>query len=387
MEMKTPPHADPPEAERESPGPLAITVPFDVRGVSLSIIAIGVAIAMLKFMADAMIPLVLAALTFYALDPLVDRLQHWRIPRALGAALAISALVASVSFAAFTLSDDVTRVIAELPAATQKLRAALRAARVGQDPGMLDQLQEAADELKKTAEEASGESPQRAVTKVEMTERAFSASEYVWWGSTRALVLTGQAIMILFLAYFLLLSNEFFKRTLVENIGPTLARKRITVAILNEIAAQIERFIIVQILTSVAVGVVTWMVLWSLGVQHAEVWGLVAGVFNSIPYFGPLIVTAVLVVVAFVQFGTIGMALVVGGVTLLITSVEGWFVTPALMGRVAQINTVTVFVSLIFWSWLWGMAGLLLAVPVTMVIKAICDRVEGLQPVGKLMGE
>lgn len=252
---------------------------------------------------------------------------------------------------------------------------------------MLDQLQEAADELSKTAREASGQSPQRAATKVEQTEPAFSTSEYVWWGSTRALVLAGQTIMILFLAFFLLLSDEFFKRTLVEILGPTLARKRMTVAILNDIAAQIERFIIVQILTSVAVGVVTWMVLWSLGVQHAEVWGLVAGVFNSIPYFGPLVVTAVLVVVAFVQFGTMAMALVVGGVTLLITSLEGWFLTPALMGRVAQINTVTVFVSLIFWSWLWGMTGLLLAVPVTMVIKAICDRVEDLQPVGKLMGE
>lgn len=369
------------------PQPLAIRMPVDVRGVSLSLIAIAVTIALLKYMSDVFIPLVLAALTFYTLDPLVDRLQRWRIPRALGAAFAIVGLVAGVSFLAFTLSDDVTRVIADLPAAAQKLRSTLRAARVGQGPGALDQLQEAADELQKTAQEASGEKPQRDVMKVEVAEPAFSASEYVVWGSTRGLVLASQGIMILFLAYFLLLSDDLLKRKLVEIIGPTLARKKITVQIMNEAASQIERFIMVQVFTSVVVGTVTGIALWWLGVDHPGVWAIVAGVFNSIPYFGPLIVTSILAVVAFVQFETVSMALVTGGVALVITALEGWLLTPALMGKVAQINTVAVFASLIFWSWMWGMAGLLLAVPITMVIKATCDRVEDLQPIGKLIGD
>jgi predicted PurR-regulated permease PerM len=173
----------------------------------------------------------------------------------------------------------------------------------------------------------------------------------------------------------------------VEIIGPTLARKRITVEILNQIASQIERFLLVQFFTSAVVGVATGFALWWLGVQLPGAWGVVAGVFNSVPYFGALIVTALLAAVAFVQFGDLQMPLLVGGITLLITSLEGFVLTPLLTGRVAQINTVAIFIALIFWSWIWGIPGLLLAVPMTISIKAVCDRIEGFQPVGKLLGD
>jgi predicted PurR-regulated permease PerM len=358
----------------------------DVRSVSLSIIALGVAIALLKYMGEVFIPIVLGMFTFYALDPLVDRLQRWGVPRALGALLGIFIVVGSVAGVTFVLADDVARVIEGLPAATQKMRAALRANRATAAPGTLDRIQKAAEEIEKAAKEAAGESDSRGVMKVEVTQ-PFSASDYFWRGSTQAVVLASQGAMILFLAYFLLLSDDLFKRKFVEIIGPTLTRKKLTVEILNEIASQIERFLLVQIFTSAVVGVATGVALWWLGVAQSGLWGLVAGVFNSVPYFGPVIVTAVLSAVAFVQFGDLTMPVVVGAVTLLITSLEGWVLTPMLTGRVAQINTIAVFVGLIFWSWLWGIAGLLLAVPLTLSIKAGCDRIEALQPLGKLLGD
>lgn len=178
-----------------------------------------------------------------------------------------------------------------------------------------------------------------------------------------------------------------FKRKLVEVIGPTLAHKKITVQVLNQIALQIESYLRVQILTSVVVGVATWLALWWVGLANAGVWGLFAGLFNSIPYFGPLIVTGALSVIAYVQFGTIPMAVSVAGIALVITTLEGWILTPLLMSRVAQINTVAVFAGLLFWSWLWGVWGLLLAVPIMMAIKAVCDGVEDLQPSGTLLGD
>jgi len=370
-----------PPDQSQNGGPQTI----DVRGLSLSVIAVAVGIALLKYMGEVFIPLVLSGLIFYALDPIVDRLQRWRVPRALGAAVVVVGLVGGASFVAWSLSDDVARVIADLPVATQKLRFALRAAR-GNDTSTLDQLQKAADELQKTAEEASAEASNRGVTRVEVTQ-PFSASAYLWTGTTQLLVLAGQAVMILFLAYFLLLSDDLFKRKLVEIIGSTLTHKKLTVEILNQVAAQIERFLLVQVATSVIVGVVTGVVLWWLGVRQPGVWALMAGVLNSIPYFGPVIVTAVLAVVSYVQFGTLSMVLTVSGASLLITTLEGWVLTPTLMGRVAQVNTVAVFASLIFWSWVWGLAGLLLAVPLLMVMKAICDRVEGLERFGRLIGE
>lgn len=131
----------------------------------------------------------------------------------------------------------------------------------------------------------------------------------------------------------------------------------------------------------------TAVALWSLGVQNAAVWGLAAGIFNSIPYFGPLIVSSGLAVVAFLQFGTFGMTAMIAGVALVITSLEGWALTPVLMGRTAHMNRVAVFAGLLFWSWMWGIWGTLLAVPIMMVVKAICDHVEDFQPVADFLSE
>ena len=135
------------------------------------------------------------------------------------------------------------------------------------------------------------------------------------------------------------------------------------------------------------VALVTGAVLWWLGVQQAVFWGIAAGVLNSVPYFGPVIVTVALGTVAFAQFGTASMALTVSGSALLITTLEGWLLTPSLMGRAAQMNQVAVFVGLIFWSWIWGVWGILLAVPMMMLVKSVCDHVDDLKPIGDFLGE
>jgi predicted PurR-regulated permease PerM len=139
--------------------------------------------------------------------------------------------------------------------------------------------------------------------------------------------------------------------------------------------------------TSLVVGVVTATSLWALGLEQPSVWGLAAGVLNSIPYFGPIIVTAGLAVIGFLQFGTIEMALAVAGVALVITSLEGWFLTPILLGRVGRLNHIAIFASLLFWTWMWGVWGMLLAVPMLMATKAVFDHVEELQPLADFLGE
>jgi predicted PurR-regulated permease PerM len=141
------------------------------------------------------------------------------------------------------------------------------------------------------------------------------------------------------------------------------------------------------VLTSAIVAVATGLALWALGLEQAALWGLVAGIFNSIPYYGPVLVTVALSIVAFLQFETFGMVATVAGVALLITTLEGMILTPVWMGRVAQINRVSMFAGLIFWTWMWGVWGLLLAVPMMMVLKAVSDRVDGLQPIGRVLGE
>ena len=156
---------------------------------------------------------------------------------------------------------------------------------------------------------------------------------------------------------------------------------------MDEINRQISGFLRVQVITSVVVAVATALVLWWFGVQQYVVWGLLAGVFNSIPYLGPLIVTGALGVVTFMQFDDLVRTFYVCALTLGITSVEGWLLTPALMSRASQMNPVAIFVGLLFWTWVWGVMGTILAVPMLMAVKAVCDRIEDLQPVGELLGE
>jgi predicted PurR-regulated permease PerM len=383
-----PPEAEPPDRGRRArrDEPFHVHMPVDVRSVSLSVIAFGVIVLMLQLAQEVIIPFVVSGLLFYALDPVVDTMQRWRLPRALGAAVVLLAALGGVAVGAYAISGDVMAVVDRLPEGVRKLRAELR--RPSPQPTPLDSVQQTAQELDRAAADVSSpSSTPRGVQRVQIEEPPLRASAYLWYGSMGALAITGQAVMVTFLTYFLLVANDLFKRKLVKHIGPTLAKKRVTVQILDEISRQIERFLLVQIATSAIVGIVTALALWALGLQQPVVWGVAAGVLNTIPYFGPIIVTAGLAIVGFLQFGTIEMTLVVASVALVITSLEGWLLTPILLGRVGSLNHIAIFASLLFWSWLWGVWGMLLAVPMLMIAKAVCDQVEELQPLADFLGE
>ena len=354
--------------------------PVDVRNLALTVIAGAAAIVLMRYMQEVLIPLALATLMFYALDPLVAWLQRWHVPRAAGAALALVLTAGSVAGMVYALQSEAAAVADQLPEGARKLRETLRPSKT--EPGTIAKVDEAAKELQKPTAP-----PERDVVRVQVEDRPFKVGDYFLSGSMSALSLINQTIMLLFLTYFMLLTGDLFKRKLVEIVGPTLTKKKITVQILDDIAAQIQRFIAIQLLTSALVAVATGVGLWLLGLEGAAFWGLMAGVFNSIPYYGPLLVTGALATVGFLQFGTFTMMAAVAGVALLITSLEGFLLTPTLMGKAARMNRVAVFAGLLFWTWMWGVAGLLLAVPMMMVIKVVCDRIDDLQPVGRFLGD
>jgi predicted PurR-regulated permease PerM len=182
-------------------------------------------------------------------------------------------------------------------------------------------------------------------------------------------------------------AGDLYKRKIVRIVSPRFSHKRLTVQILDSINEQIASFLRIQVLTSVIVGAVTTAALWWFGLEQPVVWGIAAGILNSIPYFGPVIVSGGLTIVAYLQFHSWGTPLSIAGVALVITSLEGNLLTPALMGKAAKMNPVAIFVGLIFWSWIWGIWGMVLAVPMLMMMKAVCDHVEDLQPLGELLGE
>ena len=279
-------------------------MPVDVRSVSLTIIAGAAILGVLKLAQPVIIPFVVSGLLFYALDPAVDWLQRWKMPRALGAALVLLLAIGGIGAGGYALSDDVMSVVNRLPQGVRKLRAELR--RPSPQPTALDTMQQTAREIDQAAADATASAATpKGVMRVQIDEPPLRASNYLWYGSMGAIGIAGQAVMVAFLTYFLLVANDLFKRKLVKHVGETLARKKVTVQILDEISTQIERFLLVQMLTSLIVGIVTATALWALGLEQYVVWGLAAGVLNTIPYFGPIIVTAGLAVVGYLQFGTI----------------------------------------------------------------------------------
>ena len=374
-------------SENVSPDPPP-TATVDARGVAITLIAVGTAILLAQYMQSVLIPFVLAGLVFYALDPLVDRLQRHHVPRALGAGVVIAMVISAAGGLTYALADDALRVVEQLPTAAQKVRARW-AANIEHEPTAIDKVQQAARAIEETAAAAAADAnaTARGVARVQIETPAFRTSDYLVSSSMGVLALIGQTTLVLFLAFFLLVYDDLFKRKLVENIGPTLGRKRITVQILNDIATQIEWYIVVQLFTSVVVGVATGLCLLAVGLNNPWVWGIAAGVFNIVPYFGPLIVAAGLGVVGYLQFESIAWSLGVAGLAMLITTLEGFWLTPALTQRVAEMNRIAIFAGILFWSWLWGVPGMLLAIPMMMVVKVVCDRIEGLQPIGKMLGE
>jgi predicted PurR-regulated permease PerM len=241
----------------------------------------------------------------------------------------------------------------------------------------------AAEPIDKAAATTQSTVTDRGTVRVEVAE-PWRMSDAIWSGGMGVLTLAAQGMGVLFLTVFLLVEDDSFKRKLVRQME-TLGEKRVTVDLLKTIARQIQQFIWVQAITSAGVAAVTAFALWWLGMEEAAIWGLFAGLMNVVPYFGPLIVTLVLGGVAFLQFSDLWQAFNVGAISLLITTIEGQLVTPHLLSRAASVNLVVMFVAVTFFSWVWGVAGMLLAVPILMATKAVCDHVDSLQRIAEFL--
>lgn len=363
-----------------------LPMPVNVRSFSLVLLATMAGVFMLRWASAVFIPLVVGMLFSYALSPVVDWLTRHRIPRALSAALLVLGIVSGVGATVYSLSDDASRLIESLPRAAQKLGDSLQPKR-GKPAGTLETVQKAAEKLEQAAEETNRSPPvARGVQRVQIERPRFDIKDHLWTGTMGLLAVLGQVGMVALITFFLMTSGDTFRRKLVKLAGPTLAKKRITLQALNEINDQIQRFMLVQIFTSVLVGVVTWLSFLAIGLENAAVWGIAAGVLNLVPYLGNVVITASSALVGFLQFGTLEMALLIAAISLLINSIEGFLLTPWLTSRASKMNPVAIFVGVLAWGWLWGPVGLLLGVPILMVIKAICDRVDDLKPVGEILG-
>ena len=375
-------------AEAQESDRLLLHMPVDVRSASMVVLAVLASVFALRWAAAVFIPLMVSLMLTYALAPLVDRLERWKISRWLGAAVILIGLGGAFGWTGYSLAGSASELVDALPVAAQKLRLAMHTGPRNADPSTLDTVQKAAAQLEQAAEENSAKvAARKGVARVVIERPSFNVRDYLWSGTVGLIAAAGQLTLVAFLTFFALGSGDTFRRKLVKITGPSLQKKKITVHVLDDITGHIERYLLVQILTSALVGVATGLAFWAIGLENAAVWGIVAAVTNLIPYIGSVIVMAAAALVAFLQFNGIEMALLVGGTSLVIHTLIGNLLVPVLTSKTSRMNPVAVFVGVIFWGWLWGIWGLLLGIPIMMVAKAVCDHVEDLEPIGELLGD
>jgi predicted PurR-regulated permease PerM len=366
-------------------GRFFLHAPLSIRSVSLVLLAVIASLFALQWAKAVVIPVLLGLMFSYALTPVVDRLVRWRLPRPLASTVVMIVVCGAIGSTIVSLADDANALIESLPGVAQKLRVAM--GHRDRKAAPIDRMQQAATEIEKAAEAAPAASAaDRGVMRVRIEKARFDIQDYLWSGTVGFAAFVGQSAIVAFITLFLLASGNSFRRKMVRIAGPTFTQKKITVQALDEITEQIQRYLVVQLLTSVLVGIATWLAFLWIGVNNAAVWGLIAGVLNLIPYVGAIAVTGGSALVGLVQFGTLDSAILIGGVSLAIHVVSGYLLTPWLTSRASRLSAVTVFVSVLAWGWLWGVWGLLLGVPIMMAVKAVCDRVDDLKPVGELLG-
>lgn len=349
---------------------------------ALIVLAVLAVCAAAKLAAAFLVPVVVGMLASYSLKPMVAGLERLHMHRALGSAVVLLVLTGIVAGGIFLLRDDAASALAELPSAARKIRlAAHESAR--QPEGPMGHVRAAAAELNRAAAEAtSGGAP--AI--VQAPPPAPSALQR-WLSdeSAKAVDIVVEIGIAGLLAYFLLAAGDTFRRKLVHVAGPTLAARRITVEILDEIDAQVQRYLMTMLIINSLIGMATWGILLAFGVEHAGLWGVVAAVVHVIPYAGSAVTIITTGVATFVQFEDVGRALLVAGLVGVAATVIGMGFSAWLLGRAYRMNAVAVFVALLFFGWLWGGWGLLVGVPLLAVVKTTVDRIPSLERFASLL--
>ena len=360
----------------------------EARGLALGVLASLAFILALWWARAFAIPLLLGVVLSYTLYPLVAWLEAIRVPRVVGTVIVMAGVLGALAFGVYSLRGQMQTIIGQLPVAATKLSAGLAGIRVG-PIGNMQIMQNAATQMEKAATQAAGGSaaPRQATTHVIIDQPTFKLSTFLWRSSMDTLEALGQAAMVIFLVFFLLVGGDRFKRNLVRVTGPSLSRKKITLHILNDINHSIQKYLLMLLTTNLLIALLTWAVFRWLGLENAGAWAAAAGLLHIVPFLGPVVIALATATAAFIQFDSPAMALLVAGASLAIATVIGTFVTTWMTGRIANLNSAAVFISLMFWGWLWGIWGMLLSVPILVIVKVVSQHVEQLHPMAELLGD
>lgn len=316
----------------------------------------------------------LSLLLTFMLKPLVRGLKNrLNIPEGIGAALVLLTLPGLVGYGAYKLSAPAAEWMAKAPQSLHEIEDKLHALRKP-----VKQVSEATKQVEKLANVNDGESKQTQVVEVKnhnLRDFLLSQTSEVVIGITTVLILL----------YFLLASGDLFLRKLVK-VLPRLENKKRCLVISRQIQQQISHYFFTVTIIYVGMGLAVGVAMFIMRMPNPVLWGVMAGLLEFIPYLGPAVGIGVVAVVAVVTFDNLGYALLAPLIYFGLTTIQANFIFPMVLGRRFTLNPVIVFVGLIFWGWMWGMVGILLAVPILMMFKIFCNQIEPLSPIGEFLG-
>ena len=327
-------------------------------------------IAFLYFARPVVLPVVLACMAGMTLKPLIRWLSCCHIPPGISAAVVVCLLACAIGICFFELGRPALKWMDEAPQHMTELRQ--RVQKIFPRIARFNQAAAAVNNLGATGNE------QEKDTVVEIKTSRVSSTFINWTGTFLAGV--GETFVLL---YLLLASGDLFLQKLVR-VMPTLHDKKRAVDISHEIQQNISNYLFSVSLINLGLGLFVAGGLYFMGVPDAAMWGMLAAVLNFVPYFGPIAGVTVLAGVGLLTFETLWQGLLPPTWYLLLHLLEANLITPVLLGRRFTLNPVVIFVSLIFWTWLWGVPGALLSVPILVTIKVISDRVPAMSPVSEL---
>jgi predicted PurR-regulated permease PerM len=343
--------------------------PFDVRSISLTGLFILALFYTMYFMRAILLPIVLALLLSYLLRPIVRALARAKIPTPLGAALILIALFLWIGYGISTLAAPAAGWLEKAPSGLQELQRKFVPMKKS-----MTQVAQATGEIEKLA---TPDSPTK--TAVEVKRHPITEVLYM-----RTPEFIASALLLLILLYFLLAYDGVFVAKLIK-LMPTLADKKRAVSIAHEIESHISRYLLTVTMVNTCLGLAVGTTVGLLGLRNPVMWGVVVAVLNFVPYLGALTGIICMTIGATLSFDSLSYALVFPAVYLLFSTLEGNFVTPWVMGRSLTLNPVIILLSLTFWGWMWGIAGVILAVPILAAFKIFCAHIKPMEPLAEFL--
>ena len=339
-------------------------------GRSVTVIAVLVVFYTLYFAASLLVPIAAAVLLSMLLAPAAQFLERLHMPRLLASAVVVVATVGLIGAGIAALAAPAQSWIEKGPESLKKVEQRLFAIRKP-----LENIKKATNQLQEAAEAAGSAGPQEVrVVQPALTDLVLS-------GTPQAVA---TLISVTILVYFLLASGDVFLRKLVTVI-PNFHDKKRAVEITRQIEADISFYLLNFTFVSVGLGVAMAAVTALLGIPNPLLWGALVAVLNFVPYVGALTSVAILTIVGVQTFDSLPYALAAPAILLILVVISAEVITPFILGRGLLLNPVAIFIAILLWGWLWGLVGVLLAVPLLASFKIVCERVEPLHPIAEFL--